>query len=143
MGEHRRSIEISNDTAQLGELREMVRDGIDAAGFPLKLCNRVTIAVDEAVTNIIEHAYPDVPAGRGRIQVRQIVTAELYTIEITDDGMLHFDPRQHSTVDIQQHVASGKDSGLGIFLIRRIMDTVDYVYAKGERNHLVMTKKAE
>lgn len=138
-----RSLEITNDTAHLGELREMVRAGIEAAAFPLKLCNRVTIAVDEAVTNIIEHAYPDVPRGRGRITVRQEVTAELFRIEVIDDGMLHYDPHKHSTVDIEQHVASGKDSGLGIFLIRRIMDSVDYVYAKGERNHLVMTKKAE
>jgi serine/threonine-protein kinase RsbW len=138
-----RELTISNDTVHLAALRETVREGIVAAGFPLKLCNRVTIAVDEAITNIIEHAFPDVPRGLGRIRIIQDVSAEAYRIEIVDDGMLHYDPSKHSTVDIEQHVASGKDSGLGIFLIRRIMDQVDYAFDRGKRNHLIMVKRAE
>ncbi len=143
MAADHRELIITNDTHHLAALREMVREGITAAGFPLKLCNRVTIAVDEAITNIIEHAFPDVPRGRGRIKVTQDVDDQIYRMEIVDDGMLHYDPQQHSTVDIEEHVASGKDSGLGIFLIRRIMDQVDYNFERGTRNHLTMVKRAE
>jgi len=140
---HEATITVTNDTGELSRVREMVREGVAESGFPVKLLNRVTIAVDEAVTNIMEHAFPDVPNGRGTIEIRQVVDAERYEVTIIDDGMLHYDPREHDTVDIQEHVESGKDSGLGIFLIRRIMDQVEYAFEKGSRNRLTMVKLAE
>ncbi|MDA3960952.1 MAG: ATP-binding protein [Planctomycetota bacterium] len=138
-----RNIVISNDTAELAMVRDSVREGIESSGFPLKLCNRVTIAVDEAITNVIEHAFPDVPAGKGKIDVVIRIDAKRFRIEMVDDGMLHFDPRKCDTVDIEQHVSSGRDSGLGVFLMRRIMDEVEYAFRKGGRNRLVMVKYAD
>ena len=137
------SLTITNSTEELDQVRAMVRDGILKGGFPPRLLNRVTIAVDEAVTNIVEHAFPDVAKGKGTIQIEQSVTPEEYRVTMVDDGMLHYDPRKHSTVDIQEHVDAGHDSGLGIFLIRRIMDTVEYAYEKGSRNRLTLVKRAE
>jgi len=44
-------------------------------------------------------------------------------------------------IDIQRHVAQGKSGGLGIFLIRKIMDVVDYHHETGKHNRLTMVKR--
>jgi len=137
-----RRVEIKNSTASLAEVRELVKEGIEGSGFPKRLLNRVSIAVDEAVTNIIDHAYPDVPENQGTITLSQDVDERRYRIEIMDDGMLNFDPQKVPTVDIARHVQAGRDTGLGVFLMRRIMDVVEYTYERDRCNKLVLVKFA-
>lgn len=133
---------ITNDTRHLREVRELVRRGIREGGFPERLQNHVVLAIDEAVTNIIEHAFPDVPSGQGTIEMIQDVDETCYRMEIIDDGMLGFHPDRVGDVDIDEHVAAGHKGGLGIFLMRRLMDVVEYSYERDRRNRLVLVKNA-
>jgi serine/threonine-protein kinase RsbW len=101
--------------------------------------NRLQIAVDEAITNIIEHGYADQPRGSATIELHVDVNPERFRIEIIDHGVT-FDPNKMSDIDIQAHAASGRAGGLGVFLMRKIMDQVDYHYKAGTRNQLVLVK---
>ncbi len=141
MSEHVSTITITNDTACLNSVRELVAAGIQQSGYPAQFTNQVMMAVDEAVANIIEHAYQGVTAGRGQIRIDQTVTEELFQILIEDDG-LSFEAEEQGDLDIAAHVAQGKKGGLGIFLMRRIMDVVDYSFEAGVCNRLILMKYA-
>lgn len=143
MPSDRQTMVISNNTARLADIRRMVSEGIDAAGFPGDQRNKVMLAVDEAVTNIIEHAFPNVPANKGVIHLTQLVEEDFYRIEIVDDGMLYFDSNNYGDVDIEKHVAEGNKGGLGVFLMRRIMDVVEYSFESNRRNRLILMKYAD
>jgi serine/threonine-protein kinase RsbW len=130
---------ITNDFAYLAQVRDLVRRSIQQSGFPAQFLNRLQIAVDEAVTNIIEHGYADQPCGTATIELRIDVNHERYRIEIDDQGMT-FDPNTLNDVDIERHVATGNSGGLGVFLMRKIMDQVDYHYKLGQKNRLILIK---
>lgn len=137
-GFHRHEMRITADMGELARIRTEVAEAIRVGGFPETYTNRILIAVDEAVTNIIEHGYED-PAD-GEIEIVCEVEPETFTISIIDQGE-SFDPRSMTDIDIQRHVAQGKAGGLGIFLIRKIMDVVDYHHETGKHNRLTMVKR--
>ncbi len=130
---------ISNDHAYLAQVRDLVSRGVSVGEFPGQFLNRLQIAVDEAVTNIIEHGYAGQPRGSAVIEIDVEVDSERFCIQISDNG-LSFDPNQMSDVDIQSHVAAGRAGGLGVFLMRKIMDQVDYQYHNGKKNQLTLVK---
>jgi anti-sigma regulatory factor (Ser/Thr protein kinase) len=132
-------ITISNDLAHLARVREVVSRSVKDGGFPGQYVNRLQIAVDEAVTNIIEHGYEGQPAGKGAIWITVDVSKDRFRIEIADNGT-SFDPNTLGDVDIVSHVKSGNTGGLGVFLMRKIMDVVDYRFEVGVKNRLVLVK---
>ena len=135
----RQRLTITNDLAYLAQVRELVRSGVQRGEFPAHYLNRLQIAVDEAVTNIIEHGYARQPRGSATIDLTVQVSAEAFLIEIIDQGAA-FDPRSLSDVDIAAHAASGRSGGLGVFLMRKIMDRVDYRHQTGQPNRLLLVK---
>lgn len=139
-GRHIHELSIANELSALSQVRSEVTGAVREGGFPEGYVNRLLIAVDEAVTNIIEHGYEGTPPGTGRIDIRIEVDPDVFIITITDQGE-SFDPRSASDVDIQRHVAAGRSGGLGVFLIRKIMDVVDYHHETGRHNRLMMIKR--
>ncbi len=135
---HRHELRIGADVRELERVRREVAEAISIGGFPETYTNRILIAVDEAVTNIIEHGYEE--PDEGSIEIVCEVEPDTFTISIIDQGE-SFDPRSMTDVDIQRHVAAGKAGGLGIFLIRKIMDVVDYHHETGQHNRLTMVKR--
>jgi anti-sigma regulatory factor (Ser/Thr protein kinase) len=136
---HQQELTITNDLASLGQVRDLIAASVRAGGFPDGWINRLQIAVDEAVTNIIEHGHQDRPRGEARIHLAADVDEDEFRITITDEGA-SFDPNTLDDVDIGAHVASGRNGGLGVFLMRRIMDLIDYHFENGRRNRLVLVK---
>jgi anti-sigma regulatory factor (Ser/Thr protein kinase) len=139
VSEFRQRLTINNDLAYLAQVRELVRSGVQRGEFPGHFLNRLQIAVDEAVTNIIEHGYADQPRGKATIDLTVQVSPDTFLIEIVDQGA-SFDPKTLTDVDIATHAASGRSGGLGVFLMRRIMDRVDYQYKTGQPNRLLLVK---
>ncbi len=139
VGGYRQEITITNDSAMLPQVRDLVLHGVREGRFPAQYVNRLQIAVDEAVTNIIEHGYANQPVGRGVIRIALEVNAQRFRIEIRDSGQT-FDPGKLTDVDIQHHVAAGRTGGLGVFLMRKIMDVVDYRAENGRSNRLILIK---
>ncbi len=133
---------VSNDTAHLQQVREFVKEGIDQGGFPDDYANRIMVAVDEAITNVVEHAFRGVPAGDGEIKLKQTVDPDSYCITIEDNGLSFDNADIGSDVDIKAHVNEGKSGGLGIFFMRQVMDVVDYQYEHKVCNRLMLIKYA-
>jgi anti-sigma regulatory factor (Ser/Thr protein kinase) len=131
----------SNDTRHLVKIREVVKDAATQAPFDEREVSRIVLAVDEAVSNIIEHAYEE-PASGGDIRIVLDVDSSRFEVVIMDSGH-EFDPSLVDVPDIAEHVRRGKKKGLGIFLMRQIMDEVKYTFIQGLRNELRMVKYAK
>ncbi len=124
------------------ELSEVVRVSHNIAAFlnerPLSPDCRldVLLCVEEALSNIIRHGGPD---SRNPIILRARMNANEVEIELEDDGHA-FDPISHPAprFDLPLHERTG--GGLGIYLVKRLMDRVEYA-RRGEHNHLTMAKK--
>ena len=128
--------------AQMPYLRQ-VRDFIEEIGtrfnFEQKVINSFKLVVDEACTNIIRHGYRDIK--NGQIAVRAIVRRLSLTIVLIDNGK-SFDPRQVQDPDLQKYVSIGKKGGLGIFMMRKLMDDIKYNVTH-HGNELRLTKVRE
>ena len=103
-----------------------------------KIVNSFKLAIDEASTNIIRHAYRDVS---GEILLRVIIRKTSVTVSLIDQGRF-FDPNNVKDPDLKRYVAIGKRGGLGIFMIRKLVDDIEY-YRTDEGNELRLTKKVE
>ena len=128
---------IDNDTAQLDQLRLFIRENLADCSLSGSCQNKVVLAVDEAVSNIIQHAYDG--HAPGSIEVEVELQVDRLTIIIRDSGR-QFDPSRHEHPEISEHVRDGRRRGLGIFMMRRIMDEVHYNFREGVRNELVLVK---
>ncbi len=131
------SLEIESKTENLAKVREFMSSQVSASRLEGTERNKVVLAVDEAVANIIKHAYEENLVGR--ISVSVLFDPDRFEVQIQDSGK-KFDPNSINDVDIIQHVKEGRKTGLGIFLMRQIMDEVEYSFREGHRNQLRLVK---
>ena len=94
------------------------------------------LAVEEAVTNVIVHGYA---RGTGKILITCRTTRALAEVQI-EDSAPQFDPLTIPEPDITEDIEDRKIGGLGVFLIRQVMDDIIYRYEDG-KNILVLVKK--
>lgn len=126
------------DTRNLASIRAMVKAAAARCFNDASVVAKITLAVDEAVANVMEHAYDGMEMGDVRVGVR--ANEERFVVTVTDKGN-QFDPGSISTPDMREHVKMGKRNGLGIFLIRQIMDEINYSFVHKESlNELRMVK---
>ncbi len=121
---------IPSRTEFLSVVREVTRRFGELAGFDRAQAEPLALAVDEAATNVIEHAYGG--AGHGVVEVRYDDSGELLCIEIVDDGR-PVDPRDVPQVDLRRYASERRTGGLGMHLMGRIMDAVSFE-RRGRRN---------
>ncbi len=133
----RRDLSIQLQTEGLQKVRAFIAEIVRASEMEENLQNRITLAIDEAITNIIKHAYEEKHQDRIRITVD--VSPKRFEVVIYDSGC-SFNPKEVKAPDIQQLVREGRRGGLGVFLMRKIMDEVEYVFHEGVRNELRMVK---
>jgi anti-sigma regulatory factor (Ser/Thr protein kinase) len=135
-----RELTIPNETKYLATVRDTVHEVVNGSAFPANDINRIILAVDEAVANIMEHAYDsDAPESELTISLEINADSTRFEVVIYDSGK-EFDPSDIDTPDMDKHVAAGRRNGLGIFLMRQIMDEVKYTFVQGYRNELRMVK---
>jgi serine/threonine-protein kinase RsbW len=94
------------------------------------------LSVDEACTNVIEHAYAYNTGGR--ITVSCSLIDEKFSVTIEDSGA-PFDPTTIPEPDVNQGLDERKTGGLGIYFMKRFMDEVKYIRAD-DKNLLTLTK---
>lgn len=121
----------------LADLRDFTTRIGKKHGFSDRVINAFKLAIDEAGTNIVRHAYRDT-GDEGFITIRAIVKKDSLTICLIDQGK-YFDPKHVKDPDLQRYVDIGKTGGLGIFIMRRLMDEIDYRKTE-EGNELRLTK---
>lgn len=132
-----RTISVTNSTENLSKVREFVTKAVRDGQVKREDENRIILAVDEAVSNIIEHAFENAPEGIIRVEVD--VDSTRCQVIIHDTGG-RFDPLSVAPPDLEDHIRSGRKRGLGIFLMRQIMDEVRYHYKAGVENVLTLVK---
>lgn len=136
--ERRFRLSVPSSPENLAMIREFVVRVGEKAGLPSKEVDKLELAVDEACANVIEHAYGDDRARE--ISVRAVLDADRVTISVEDTG-LGFDPSAVPEEDLADLVSRGRSGGLGMRLIRSLMDEVRYEIEPGRKNELRMSKK--
>jgi serine/threonine-protein kinase RsbW len=137
-----REIKIPNDSVHLAEVRSVVLDLASHTSIEAQLAQLLALAVDEAVANVMEHAFeglPPIDLDKSKIEIFLESDGKSFKVRIRNQGK-HFKPQMNLDLDIRQHVKLGKKGGLGLFLIRKIMDEVQYSFLAGSHNELVMVK---
>jgi len=135
--EHRLSIPGQFD--RLEQISKFIeQSGLEAGLDETAIC-RCQLAVDEACTNIIEHAYEG--EGHGSIDICCEPEAGELTITIEDHGK-PFDPNSVPTPQLNTNLEDMQVGGLGLYFMRQVMDAVEFSYQDGS-NKLVLVKRRE
>ena len=136
--ERKFALHVPSSTENLALIRDFV-SGIGAqVGFDENEIARLALAVDEACANVIEHAYGSDTTRE--VTVRAVVEEGEIHFDIIDTGK-HFDPSKVTPQAVEELVKQRRSGGLGLRLIRTIMDDVQYRIVPGEMNELRMTKR--
>jgi anti-sigma regulatory factor (Ser/Thr protein kinase) len=128
---------VTNDTKHLIVVRDFISRLIRQSRLDRQEENKIILAVDEAVTNIIEHGYDE--GADGSIELEVEAAENHFQIVIRDTGRV-FNPESIPNPDMKEHVQRGHKKGLGIFLMRQIMDEVRYKFKDGVKNELTLVK---
>jgi len=132
------TLQVPSSTENLALIREFVTTVGRQAQFEEAEILNLELAVDEACANVIEHAYGhDITK---EVVVRAKFDEETLQISVIDEG-LGFDPDKTPQDSIEQLIHDRKSGGLGIRLIKKLMDEVSYEIVPGQKNELHMTKK--
>jgi serine/threonine-protein kinase RsbW len=137
MSETRFELEVENRIENVPVIADFVSNTLERFGAGPATINQVQLVVEEASTNVINYAYA---GGTGRLRlVLELVEDEL-NVSLIDWGV-PFDPNVAPDPDLNADLDSRKIGGLGIYFIRKLMDTVYYTFDPREGNHLLMKKK--
>jgi anti-sigma regulatory factor (Ser/Thr protein kinase) len=123
-----------SEIAQLQDQLEVLAGHLHLAP---KTLHDIQLAVEEHLTNILKYGFDD--QAEHRIRVRVLAEATELRIEVEDDGR-PFDPLKHPSPDLSQPLEARPVGGLGIHMMRKSMDRIDY-RRTDEKNILVMTKQ--
>ena len=127
---------LKNNVQELSRLEGFMENVAEGCNMDAALATNINLALEEAVTNVVMYAYPE--GTEGEVDIEAAVTADGLRFVISDDGV-PFDPTTAPEADITLGVEERPIGGLGIFLVRKIMDSVEYRRENG-RNRLIMTK---
>ena len=131
----RASLTLRNDLAEVARATAWANDIATAARLSPRTVYALQLCLEEAVTNIIKHAFE--PGTRHAIQVELWRDDTGFQAEITDDGRA-FDPLAHEPSQQPPDLASAPVGGLGIKLMRSFADNVTY-HRCGARNRLIFS----
>ena len=126
-------------TSQLELIRRMTKEVAAYLPFTEADLEDIGLAIDEACTNVIHHSYAGI---KGVIMVEYKLDPKKLTIVLMDEGEKgqNFNPDLLDPVDKEEYLKILSKGGLGVHLIRKIMDEVEYSVVPGVKNSLVMIK---
>ena len=130
------SLLITNDIHEVPKLNDFQKSVYAKLNIEKSLARRLQLAVEEAVVNVIEYAYPIMT--EGPIEIRMMSDGHRLKVMILDSGIA-FDPTSKKRADITPSVEDRQIGGLGIHLYRELMDSIHYE-RKDEKNILTLIK---
>jgi sigma-B regulation protein RsbU (phosphoserine phosphatase) len=132
-----RSITLPNDVQVVPRLTDYVDEVCETLNFDMNTTMTMNLAIEEAVVNVMNYAYPKGTMGDVNIEAES--NQEWLTFIISDKG-IPFDPTIKKEVDITLPAEERSIGGLGIHLVRQIMDSISYERKDGT-NILTLKKK--
>ena len=128
---------LHNEIQQIPQLASFLETIAEEKNLSQALTMSLNLALEEAVTNVILYAYPE--GTDGLVDIEAVLRDDSLEFILSDSGK-PFDPTAAPEADITLGVEERQIGGLGIYLVRQIMDSVTYKRENG-RNILHMTKK--
>lgn len=133
----RNSIRVESRTERLIMVREFVSDAARSFGFGDEDVSKIALAVDEACTNVIKHAYKFDPTRFIHVSIRS--GNGTFEVAIQDDG-LQFNPALVQKPDMKEYLSHYRRGGLGVYLMKSLMDKIEYDYKPGRLNEVRLIK---
>lgn len=118
------SLKVVPTKESIGQVADFVRAELEKAEVPAKYANKLNIAVDEIYSNIVYYS------GAKHAEVRLKAENDSLTLIFKDDGT-PYNPLETKEPDITASAAERPIGGLGIFMVRKMMDDVAYTYEDG------------
>lgn len=131
------SILLQNDVKQVKTLNAFVVQVTERLGIETKIAKEIKLAVEEAVVNVMDYAYP--PGVTGDINVHAKSDGQWLKFVIIDNGVA-FDPTEKEKADTTLSAEDRPIGGMGILLVRELMDSINYERTDG-KNVLTLKKK--
>ena len=128
---------IKNEVHEVKRLSEFLKSVSQQLDVSTSVANQLRLAVEEAVVNVIDYAYPI--GTEGDINIRVLSDGKTVRIQIIDKGKA-FDPTAMQRADTTLSAEERNIGGLGILLVREQMDSINYERTDG-KNVLTLIKK--
>jgi serine/threonine-protein kinase RsbW len=131
------SINVSSSTEHLRDVRNFIQKFIQQFDVNKNDLDEIILAVDEAYTNIIKHAYNNDPNHNVKIELG--TSTDTLWVRLSDTGF-HFNADKYQTPDLLKRIKNKQRGGMGVYLINKLMDSVEYSSA-GKTNTILMRKR--
>ncbi|MFD1185423.1 ATP-binding protein [Pontibacter rugosus] len=131
------SIRVNCTKKNLKLIRDFVTEYLRTLALSDILMNQIVLAVDEICANLIIHANHENPEKHITLTIHKLKGQVKF--EITDEGVA-FERSNYKEPNIEEHIRIGKKGGVGIALVNRIMDKVEFS-TKGNKNICLLYKK--
>lgn len=115
--------QIACERAAISDFADQFGEWADAAGLDTRVSMAFQVALDEVLTNVVDYAFPD--GGGVPIEVRAGVLDGDVHVEVIDRGVA-FDPLSRAAPDTDLALEDREIGGLGIHLVRELMDEVGW-----------------
>ncbi len=119
------------------KVTEFINDRLQKKNVPQKIQTQIDVVIDELMSNVTKFAYRD--GKTGNISVELELNDDEVTMTFRDSG-IPFNPLEQADPDVDAPLEKRKIGGLGLFLVRKTMDKLNYVYENGQ-NVLTVIKK--
>lgn len=133
----KQTITLPNDVQEVPKLAAFVDEVCEALDIGMATAMQLNLAMEEAVVNVMDYAYP--VGTYGDVTILAHANDDCLEFVISDTGT-PFDPTQKEEVDTTLSVEERRIGGLGIHLVRKIMDSISYERVDG-KNVLSLRKK--
>lgn len=132
-----KTLKVKSKTENLSVVRDFISSAAAEINIPKDVAENIILAVDEACTNIIKHAYKYSPDGEIIVKVKPSLSK--FVVSIIDTG-LSFEPDSIPEPDLQKYYRQRRVGGLGVYLMKTLMDEVKYVSKPGKYNEVLLSK---
>lgn len=130
-------IYLESDLINLAKARDFISRKAREAGASESEVTRIEISCDEWNANIIEHALGKSSGSGFSIECK--LEGEKFIIIYEHEGP-RFNPVEQEVVDVDEHFSESKERGLGLFIMREMMDEIRYEYINNRINRLTLVK---
>lgn len=132
-------LKLPADSVNLDIIRKFVGGISENMGFTEEEVYKIELAVDEACANVVKHAYLTNSKKEPIINIEAHEKKDRLEITIFDKGK-GFDPKKVKKPEIEEYMKKMKRGGLGLYLIKELMDKVSFRIKAGVRNEVRMVK---
>jgi serine/threonine-protein kinase RsbW len=130
-------LSVPSDTANLSMVRDFIERAVRRSPIDASDLNKLTLAVDEACANVIEHAHEH--DSTKELTIRVSFDDSRVEVDVVDTGR-SFDPTKHAAISLGDLAKLRKDGGMGIRIMQMATDELSYTLDESGHNRLRLVK---